>query len=85
MVFVGAEGKIDMSLEEKILNELSKGNFTADEVQHKLGIQHQSNSAIFTKLKKTGLIEGTGVYRKTRLGRKAQVMQLTKPNSNQII
>ena len=70
-----------MKLEQKILQTLTKGNYTADEVQHMLGVEHQSNSAAFTKLKKDGLIESTGVTRKTRLGRHAQVMRLAEPKA----
>lgn len=70
-----------MNLDQKILQVLSKGNYTADEVQHMLGVEHQSNSAAFTKLKKNGFIEPSGAIRKTHLGRNAQVMQLTKPKT----
>jgi len=70
-----------MSLEEKILEILTEGSYTADEVQHILGVEHQSNSAAFTKLKKNGLIEPTGATRKTRLGRNAKVMQLAQPKT----
>ena len=74
---------IDMvNIEEKILKELRKKPLTADEVQHIIGSEHQSNSAMFTDLKKRGIIEGSGNYRKTRMGRMAQVMQLSTPKSS---
>jgi predicted transcriptional regulator len=62
---------------KKILNFLeSEGPHTADETQEKLGHDfHQTNSALFSKLEKEGLIEpvlksdGTILKRNTRLNR----------------
>jgi predicted transcriptional regulator len=67
--------------EKNIIKELTRSPSTADEVQHKLNSQHQSNSAMFTSLKKRGVIEGTGTYRKTRMGRMAEVMRISEPSS----
>jgi predicted transcriptional regulator len=67
--------------ENNIIKELTRSPSTADEVQHKLNSQHQSNSAMFTSLKKRGVIEGTGTYRKTRMGRMAEVMRISEPSS----
>ena len=75
------QGRKTMSMEEQILERLRKKSGTADEVQHELGFEHQSNSAAFTKLKQAGKIEGTGIYRKTRLGKMAEVMQITQPKN----
>ena len=36
---------------------------------------------MFTSLKKRGVIEGTGTYRKTRMGRMAEVMRISEPSS----
>jgi predicted transcriptional regulator len=76
-----SEGRKTMSKEQRITERLQKKSGTADEVQHELGFEHQSNSAAFTKLKQAGIIEGTGIYRKTRLGKMAEVMQISQPKN----
>ena len=76
-----SEGRKTMSKAQRITERLQKKSGTADEVEHELGFAHQSNSAAFTKLKKAGIIEGTGEKRKTRLGRDAEVMQISQPKN----
>ena len=69
-------------LEKNILKELTHSPSTADEVQYRINSQHQSNSAMFTTLKKRGVIEGTGTYRKTRMGKMAEVMRIAEPSNS---
>ena len=69
-------------LENNIIKELTHSPSTADEVQYRINSQHQSNSAMFTTLKKRGVIEGTGTYRKTRMGKMAEVMRIAEPSNS---
>jgi hypothetical protein len=57
-----------------ILEFMQEGDATADEVEAALGYGHQR----FSELKRAGLIESTGVKRRTRMGKPAFSYRLTK-------
>jgi predicted ArsR family transcriptional regulator len=61
----------------QILKLLKHGDATCDEVELALRMRHQTASARFTEMHKSGFVEYNGKTRPTRSGRSAHVYVLT--------
>ena len=66
------------TMEEKIIAMIKKRNWTCDELEQHLDLKHQSCSACITKLQDKGVIEDSGIKRKTRSGRLARAYRMRK-------
>ena len=61
-----------------IAERAGRRGLTDDEVEQRLGLSHQNVSARSHELRAAGVIEATGIKRRTRNGRPAMVWRLSR-------